>query len=505
MAWTVRDAVADQRALVAIVATNKSRALEAWLAERVSSAGLSGTSFPQAELFERWLDGGDETVRDRLFLRLQQFADAGDFPNVALLAPSSEVLWSAQPLVDDVGTWTRAAWPSGAIPGAVTLLDVDWREPNDTMLAVAVALPTRQGTPAPVVVYLETVDDVVSDELRRLSVPLSTARIGVFRSTDAGLVGVSGPAEGRGAPVEAWQRLWADSDAPSVRLAQGTARPLEPVAGVDERGVSVVAAGRPVGDMGWYFIAQRNRAAVWAGAPAMIVTGSAIAVLLYVAGLVVWTGVRRRHFAEATRTIAVAEASRVRAQKLLGAVANASPDAIFAKDLEGRYLLFNRAASEFVGRAAEEMLGRDDSALFPPEQAAVVMENERRVVREERVIAFEESVETAVGERVFLATKGPLYAADGQLIGTYGISRDVTERVCMERANEAQARELAQTVDDLERFNRVLVDRELAMIELKRRLNAATRELGRPEPYVLPTSDDDGDEDEKHGRGSRPR
>ncbi len=499
VAWTIRADSINERDLVAMIATNKSRALETWLAERVSSAALSGTSFPQAELYARWRDAGDEPAGERLFLRLQQFAEAGGFPNVALLAPSSEVLWSAEPLVEDVAAWTRAAWPTGATPGAVALLGVDWREPADTMLAIAVALPTRPGAPAPAVVYLDPVDDVVSDEFRRLGVPVSTTRIGVFRSTESGLVGVSGTVDDGGAPLVAWQRDWADSDAPTVRLALGTAPSLEPMAGVDERGVPVVAAGRSVGDLGWHLIAQRDRAAIWSGAPARVLTGSAIAVLLYVVGLVSWTGVRRRHFAEAARTVADAEARHVRAQQLLEAVADASPDAIFAKDLEGRYVLLNRAATGFLGRSADEILGHDDRALFPPEQAAAVMEHEQRVRDEGREVTVEETVETVLGERVFLATKGPLYADDGHLIGTYGISRDVTERARMERASEAQAQELTRTIADLERFNRVLVDREIAMIDLERRLNAATRELGRPEPYVLPVTDSDQREDEQHG------
>lgn len=493
VAWSVRDTVANERSLITMVVTHKARVLETWLAERMASAALSGTSFPQAELYARWRDEGDANARELLVLRLQQFAEAGAFSNVALLAPSFEVLWSSEALVDDITAWTHAAWPTGAIPGDVTRLEADWREPTDVMLAIAVALPTQEGTPAPVAVFTKTVDDVVSAEFRRLGVPVSTTRISVFRSTESGPVGVSGSVEDDGAPMLAWHRPWSDTDAPAVRLAMGTVEPLEPVAGVDERGATVVAAGRSVDDMPWHVLAQRDSAAVWASAYARIGAGALAAVSLYLAALIGWTAVRRRQ----TRTLADTERRRARAQQLLEAIANASPDAIFVKDLEGRYVLFNLAASGFVGRSADEVLGHDDRALFPAEQAAAVMENERRVMTEGHVITFDETVETAAGERVFSATKGPLYAGDGRLIGTYGISRDVTERVRMERASAAQAHELTQTVADLERFNRVLIDRELDMIELKRRVNAAMRELGKPEPYTLPVTD--GDEDEPHG------
>ena len=51
--------------------------------------------------------------------------------------------------------------------------------------------------------------------------------------------------------------------------------------------------------------------------------------------------------------------------KLIETVADSSSDAIFAKDLDGRYLVFNQAASNFVGKPAKAVIGRDDSAFFP--------------------------------------------------------------------------------------------------------------------------------------------
>ena len=48
------------------------------------------------------------------------------------------------------------------------------------------------------------------------------------------------------------------------------------------------------------------------------------------------------------------ERERERPPPMLVAIANASSDAIFAKDSEGRYLLFNPAASRFVGKKEEE-------------------------------------------------------------------------------------------------------------------------------------------------------
>ena len=130
-----------------------------------------------------------------------------------------------------------------------------------------------------------------------------------------------------------------------------------------------------------------------------------------------------------------------RALQILAAIAKSSDDAIFAKDERGRYLLVNDAAARFMGRPADELLGLDDVAAFPAEQAALIMSIDRRVFASGAVETNEERLRTALGERVFLATKGPLRDAQGRTFGTFGISRDVTERMAAEdRLVESEAR-----------------------------------------------------------------
>ncbi|MNC24958.1 hypothetical protein D3C75_730300 [compost metagenome] len=43
--------------------------------------------------------------------------------------------------------------------------------------------------------------------------------------------------------------------------------------------------------------------------------------------------------------------------------------------------------------------------------------------------------------------------------------------------------ELRQQNEELERFNKVMVDRELAMLTLKHQINELSRQLGLPSPY----------------------
>ncbi|MBL8363456.1 MAG: PAS domain-containing protein [Rubrivivax sp.] len=140
------------------------------------------------------------------------------------------------------------------------------------------------------------------------------------------------------------------------------------------------------------------------------------------------------------------ERERRQAPPMLVAIAEASDDAIFAKDDQGRYLLFNTAASRYVGKPVEQVLGLDDRALFPPDQAEHLMAIDRRVRETGQAETGEEVLQTATGERVFLATKGPLRGADGVVFGTYGISRDITDRRLADDALRRMAEDLKATL-----------------------------------------------------------
>ena len=216
--------------------------------------------------------------------------------------------------------------------------------------------------------------------------------------------------------------------------------------------------------------------------PTQIVIASTIKGWLFVAvtSLLLFGFIRRRldQAMKASQREIEAQTDKARALQLLAMIADNSTDAIFAKDLEGRYLVFNRECARVVGKAAEQVLGSDDTVLFPPAQAALIRDNDRRVLADDRINTYEEVLDTVDGRRNLLATKGPLRDGDGSVVGIFGIARDITER---QRAEMA----LRETIDELERFNRVAVGRELDMVRLKQQVNALSLRLGLPPPYGL--------------------
>lgn len=69
-----------------------------------------------------------------------------------------------------------------------------------------------------------------------------------------------------------------------------------------------------------------------------------------------------------------------RSHQLLQAVVDGTTDAVFVKDLRGRYLMGNTAALNFVDKSIEDVLGHDDTLFFTAETARQIMERDRRIM-----------------------------------------------------------------------------------------------------------------------------
>ena len=126
-------------------------------------------------------------------------------------------------------------------------------------------------------------------------------------------------------------------------------------------------------------------------------------------------------------------------QALLQSVTEGTTDAVYVKDLQGRYLLCNSATARFLGKPVTEILGRDDTALFSPGDAQQVMDGDRRVLAAGVAKTYEEFLTCDGAARSFLSTKGPVRDAQGKVIGLFGVARDITERKRLEEhARQAQ-------------------------------------------------------------------
>ena len=145
-----------------------------------------------------------------------------------------------------------------------------------------------------------------------------------------------------------------------------------------------------------------------------------------------------------------AEAALRQNQALLLSLTESTPDAIYAKDTQGRYLLLNAAAQKFVGKSAADVLGQDDTAVFPLEEAQHLMKDDRRAMTSD-IQTIDEFLTSADGTvRAVMATKGPLRDAQGNVVGIFGISRDITERKQLEEAHARLATAVEQAGESIQ-------------------------------------------------------
>jgi len=112
---------------------------------------------------------------------------------------------------------------------------------------------------------------------------------------------------------------------------------------------------------------------------------------------------------------------------ILHAVIDATPDAIFVKDLNGCYVVVNAAFARFIGKTPAEIIGRNDFELYPEADARAFVEADRQVLASGGPQAFEGVATGESGPQTYHVTKGVYRDADGKILGVYGISHDITE------------------------------------------------------------------------------
>lgn len=105
------------------------------------------------------------------------------------------------------------------------------------------------------------------------------------------------------------------------------------------------------------------------------------------------------------------------------------PDMAWLKDKDGNFLAVNEPFAEACGLSKEELSGKTDFDFWPQELAQRYRDDDEQVMKTCKRKSIEETLVHAKGQAVWIETiKSPIYDERGEVIGTTGIARDITER-----------------------------------------------------------------------------
>jgi PAS domain S-box-containing protein len=147
------------------------------------------------------------------------------------------------------------------------------------------------------------------------------------------------------------------------------------------------------------------------------------------------------------------------------AILNNIPDQAWLKDTESRYILVNEAFMAACGRAEADIIGSTPDKVWSSEWGRVYLATDRAVVTSGVRRRYEESRPGADGApRWFDTVKMPIRDTAGRVVGTVGISRDITDRKRSEMAlldSRAQLRQLSAYLQTVREAERTRLSREL--------------------------------------------
>jgi PAS domain S-box-containing protein len=146
---------------------------------------------------------------------------------------------------------------------------------------------------------------------------------------------------------------------------------------------------------------------------------------------------------------------------LLKTLMNNIPDSVYFKDDQNRFVLVNKAKADHAHVTPEDMIGKTDFEFKPEEQAQKILDDDNAVMKSGHPIInkIEKEIVSDDIVRWVSVTKIPRYNAEGDIIGTMGISRDVTT---LEKAKEdlAKSEEQYRAVFENSSFAIILTDNE---------------------------------------------
>jgi len=152
---------------------------------------------------------------------------------------------------------------------------------------------------------------------------------------------------------------------------------------------------------------------------------------------------------------------------LLQTLMNSIPDSVYFKDTRSRFLMISRALAKKHHLAdPQQAIGKSDADYFTKVHAEQALADEQAILRTGLPLeGIEESETWPDGSITWVSsTKMPLRNSAGRIVGTFGISRDITVRKLAEIALAERTRQLAKKNQQIEDELKMARELQLAML-----------------------------------------
>ncbi len=147
------------------------------------------------------------------------------------------------------------------------------------------------------------------------------------------------------------------------------------------------------------------------------------------------------------------------------AILNNIPDQAWLKDADSRYILVNEAFVAACRLPEQQILNRTPVDVWPQEWGREYIDTDRRVMEQGVRLRYEERRHAEDGTlRWYDTIKTPVRNEHGDVIGSTGISRDITDRKLAEQElleSRSQLRELSAYLQSVREEERTRISREL--------------------------------------------
>lgn len=154
-------------------------------------------------------------------------------------------------------------------------------------------------------------------------------------------------------------------------------------------------------------------------------------------------------------------------------------DNIYFKDSQSRFIRINRAMARYIGLdSPDKAVGKTDFDFFSEEHAGQAFQDEQKMIKSGKPIVGKEEKETWLdGKETWVSTtKIPIKNEKGDIIGTIGISRDITDKKRAEQDLKSQRNQLQDIIrtrtSEIKNVNKKLKEE----IEERKKIEQALRE-----------------------------